>query len=83
LYVRISHYRIVDFLGAGGMGAVLRAVDERLGRQVAIKVLTQRGAGDPDQELRLLREAQAASALNHPGIVTLHDVGTHEGRRSW
>jgi eukaryotic-like serine/threonine-protein kinase len=77
--VRLSHYRLTERLGAGGMGEVYRAVDERLGREVAIKLLVATGGG-PARQLRFLREAQAASALNHPGIVTIHDVGRHDGR---
>jgi serine/threonine protein kinase/Tol biopolymer transport system component len=76
---QIAHYRIVRRLGAGGMGEVWRAVDERLGRDVAIKLLA-RGRASPDRALRMLREAQAASALNHPGIVTVHDIGEIHGQ---
>ena len=75
----ISHYRIVRRIGAGGMGEVWRAVDERLGREVAIKLLA-RGRSSPDRALRMLREAQAASGLNHPGIVTVHDIGEVNGQ---
>ncbi len=74
---RISHYRIVGRIGSGGMGEVWRAIDERLGRDVAIKVLGRRAT--PERAQRMMREAQAASALNHPSIVTVHDVGDHEG----
>jgi serine/threonine protein kinase len=76
---QISHYRIVRRLGAGGMGEVWRAVDERLGRDVAIKLLA-RGRASPERALRMLREAQAASGLNHPGIVTVHDIGEIDGQ---
>src|SRR5262245_47755701 len=62
------------------MGQVFRAVDQRLGREVAIKMLPADMAGDADFQARLLREARAASALNHPGIVTLHDIETVDGR---
>ena len=76
---RIGHYRLVSLVGAGGMGEVYRAIDERLQRDVAIKVLPH-SSGPEDREARLLREAQAASSLNHPGIVTIHDVGRWEDR---
>ena len=76
----ISHYRVVKKLGEGGMGEVYAAVDERLGRKVALKLLPPAAEKSVEWRLRMLREAQAASTLNHPGIVTLHDVGAHEGR---
>jgi eukaryotic-like serine/threonine-protein kinase len=71
-------YEVVALLGAGGMGEVYRARDPRLNRQVAIKVLA-RAAADPARQRRLLDEAQAASALNHPNIITVYDVGTRDG----
>ena len=76
----ISHYRILGRLGRGAMGEVFRAVDQRLGREVALKMLPREVEGDADWQTRLLREAQAASALNHPGIVTLYDIEHDEGR---
>ena len=77
---RISHYRLVARLGKGAMGEVWRAVDERLGRPVALKLLPVARSSEQKMQARLLREAQAASALNHPGIVTVHDVGSWHGQ---
>ena len=69
----LSHYRITDTLGAGGMGVVYRAVDTRLNRTVALKVIGIDG-GPGDRRLRFIKEARAASAFNHPNIVTIHEV---------
>src|SRR5437868_15509674 len=77
---RIAHYRLVARLGKGAMGEVWRAVDERLGRPVALKLLPVARSSEQKMQARLLREAQAASALNHPGIVTVHDVGSWHGQ---
>ncbi len=76
----ISHYRILGPLGRGAMGEVYRAVDQRLGREVALKMLPRDVEGDADWQTRLLREAQAVSSLNHPGIVTLFDITAADGR---
>jgi eukaryotic-like serine/threonine-protein kinase len=76
---RLGPYEIVAPLGAGGMGEVYRARDERLKREVAIKVLPSSFSADHDRLRRFEQEAQAAGALNHPNILTIYDVGTHEG----
>jgi len=76
---RLGPYEILSPLGAGGMGEVYLAKDTRLGREVAIKVLPASFSADPDRLRRFEQEARAASALNHPNIVTLHDVGQHDG----
>src|SRR5262245_42236888 len=76
---RFNHYEILSPLGAGGMGEVWRARDTRLNREVAIKVLPPSFAQDPDRLLRFKQEALATSALNHPNILTVHDVGDYEG----
>jgi eukaryotic-like serine/threonine-protein kinase len=76
---RLGPYEIVAALGAGGMGEVYRARDTRLGREVAIKVLPPELVTDPDRLRRFEQEARAVAALNHPGILALHDVGTNDG----
>lgn len=74
-----SHYRIIAKIGEGGMGEVFLAEDSRLGRRVALKVLPESIAGNRDRLLRFEREAQAASALNHPNILTVHEFGEETG----
>ena len=69
----LSHYRIAEVLGAGGMGLVYRATDIRLNRAVATKVIGQ-DAGDTERRRRFIKEARAASTFNHPNIVTIHEV---------
>ena len=76
---RLGPYAVTDLVGAGGMGEVYRARDTRLGRDVAIKVLAEHVAHDPDALARFDREARAVAALSHPHIAVLFDIGETDG----
>ena len=75
----LSHFRVLERIGSGGMGVVYRGLDLRLDRPVALKVLPPGSLSDPERRDRFLREARAASALNHPNIVTIYEVDSGDG----
>lgn len=79
LHRALAHYQILEKIGAGGMGVVYRALDTRLERYVALKVVGDDARVDKKFQARLLREARTASALNHPNICTIYEVGEAEG----
>src|SRR5215831_20912325 len=76
---RLGPYELLAPLGAGGMGEVYRARDSKLGREIAIKVLPAETSSDPERRRRFEQEARSASALNHPNILTIHDIDSAEG----
>src|SRR2546423_2702522 len=78
--MKLAHYLILAPLGAGGMGEVFRARDEKLDRDVALKVLPARLASDPNALARFEREAKAVAALSHPNILAIYDFGQADGR---
>ena len=77
----VGRYHVQHLLGSGGMGEVYKGIDPTLNRPVALKVLRQELSADPERLSRFLHEARAASALNHPNILTIHEVGDHERSR--
>jgi serine/threonine protein kinase len=79
----LSHYQILEKIGSGGMGEVYRSLDTKLGREVAIKILPEAFARNPDRVARLRREAQVLAALNHPNVAAVLRSGRVRGAASW
>src|SRR5215471_12221959 len=77
---KLGHFALLEKIGEGGMGRVYKARDVRLGRLVAIKLLPEEKLADPDRRARFIHEAKAASALNHPNIITIHDISEQDGQ---
>src|SRR6185436_15143643 len=75
----LAHYEILEKLGEGGMGVVYKARDTHLNRQVAIKVIRADAVANPERKRRFVQEAQAASALNHPNLIAIYDIGVADG----
>ena len=76
---RLGPYEVIDRLGAGGMGEVYRALDPRLGREIAVKILPEHLSDDPEARERFEREAKAIAAISHPNILSIHDFGVDSG----
>ena len=79
---RLGHYDVTALIGEGGMGQVYQATDTKLGRQVALKILPEAFATDPDRLARFQREAQVLASLNHPNIAQIHGIEEDEGTRA-